>query len=59
MSSILLIHVLLQIFQIFFWKAKHKQVKQICDKVSLAVHRNKTKGKKITASMLLDKEQHC
>ena len=37
-----------------FWKAKHKQVKQICDKVSLAVRRNKTKGKKITASMLLD-----
>ena len=29
-----------------FWKAKHKQVKQICDKVSLAVCRNKTKGKK-------------
>ena len=41
-----------------FWKAKHKQVKQICDKVSLAVRRNKTKGKKITASMLLDKQQH-
>ena len=40
-----------------FWKAKHKQVKQICDKVSLAVCRNKTKGKKITASMLLDKQQ--
>ena len=40
-----------------FWKAKHKQVKQICDKVSLAVRRNKTKGTKITASMLLDKEQ--
>ena len=32
-------------------------MKQICDKVSLAVRRNKTKGKKITASMLLDKEQ--
>ena len=33
-------------------------MKQICDKVSLVVHRNKTKGKKITASMLLDKQQH-
>ena len=40
-----------------FWKVKHKQIKQIVDKVSLAVHRNKTKGKKITAKMLLDKEQ--
>ena len=40
-----------------FWKAKHKQTKQITDKVSLAVRRNKTKGKKITARTLLDKEQ--
>ena len=40
-----------------FWKVKHKQIKQIADKVSLAVRRNKTKGKKITAKMLLDKEQ--
>ena len=40
-----------------FWKVKHKQIKQIADKVSLAVCRNKTKGKKITAKMLLDKEQ--
>ena len=39
-----------------FWKAKHKQIKQITDKVTLAVHRNKTKGKKITASMLLDEQ---
>ena len=29
-----------------FWKAKHKQIKQITDKVTLAVRRNKTKGKK-------------
>ena len=36
-----------------FWKVKHKQIKQIADKVSLAVHRNKTKGKRITAKMLL------
>ena len=40
-----------------FWKAKHKQTKQITDKVLLAVCRNKTKGKKITARTLLDKEQ--
>ena len=40
-----------------FWKAKHKQTKQITDKVSLAVCRNKTKGKKITARTLLVKEQ--
>ena len=40
-----------------FWKTKHKQMKQIADKVSLAVCRNKTKGKKITAHMLLDKEE--
>ena len=40
-----------------FWKVKHKQIKQIADKVSLAVHRNKTKRKKTTAKMLLDKEQ--
>ena len=40
-----------------FWKVKHKQIKKIADKVSLAVRRNKTKGKKITAKMLLDKEQ--
>ena len=31
--------------------------KKIADKVSLAVRRNKTKGKKITTKMLLDKEQ--
>ena len=41
-----------------FCKAKHKQIKQIADKVSLAVCRNITKGKKITAKMLLDKEQN-
>ena len=40
-----------------FWKAKHKQIKQIMDKVTLAVRRNKTKGKKITASMLLDEQE--
>ena len=40
-----------------FWKAKHKQTKQITDKVSLAVGKNKTKGKKITARTLLYKEQ--
>ena len=40
-----------------FWKVKHKQMKQIADKVSLAVHRNKIKQKKITAKMFLDKEQ--
>ena len=39
-----------------FWKTNHKQMKQIADKVSLAVHRNKTKSKKITAQMLVDKE---
>ena len=40
-----------------FWKVKHKQIKQIADKVSLAICRNKTKGRKVTAKMLLDKEQ--
>ena len=40
-----------------FWKVKHKQIKQMADKVSLVVCRNKTKEKKITAKMLLDKEQ--
>ena len=29
-----------------FWKAKHKQTKQITDRVSLAVHRNKPKVKR-------------
>ena len=40
-----------------FWKYKHKQIKQITDKVSLAVCRNKTKGKKITASVLLNEQE--
>ena len=37
-----------------FWKYKHKQIKMIQSKVSLAVRRKKTKGKKITAAILLD-----
>ena len=39
-----------------FWKMKHKQIKQISDKVHLACRRNKHKGKKITAKTLLDKD---
>ena len=29
-----------------FWKVKHKQIKQIADKVSLAVHRSKQKERR-------------
>ena len=39
-----------------FWKTKYKQIKQIHQQVNFALRRNQTKGKKITAKTLLDKE---
>ena len=40
-----------------FWKTKFKQINQIHQQVSFALCRTQTKGKKITAQTLLDKEQ--
>ena len=44
-----------------FWKAKHKQVKQICDKVSLAVHRSKKRQNNNCqyATRQRTTKQHC
>ena len=39
-----------------FWKTKHKQINQIHQQVSFALHRNQSKGKKITAKTLLNKD---
>ena len=39
-----------------FWKTKHKQINQIHQQVSFALRRNQSKGKKITAKTLLDKD---
>ena len=39
-----------------FWKTKHKQINQIHQQVSFVLHRNQSKGKKITAKTLLNKE---
>ena len=39
-----------------FWKTKYKQIHQIHQKVSFALHRNQSKGQKITAKTLLNKE---
>ena len=39
-----------------FWKTKHKQINQIHQQVSFALRRNQTKGKKITAKTLLNKD---
>ena len=40
-----------------FWKTKFKQINQIHQQVSFALRRTQTKGKKITAQTLLDKQQ--
>ena len=40
-----------------FWKTKFKQINQIHQQVSFALHRTQTKGKKITAQTFLDKQQ--
>ena len=40
-----------------FWKTKFKQINQIHQQVSFALCRTQTKGKKITAQTLLDKQQ--
>ena len=39
-----------------FWKTKHKQINQIHQQVSFALRRNQSKGKKITAKTLLNKD---
>ena len=39
-----------------FWKTKHKQINQIHQQVSFALCRNQSKGKKITAKTLLNKD---
>ena len=39
-----------------FWKTKHKQINQIHQQASFALRRNQTKGQKITAKTLLNKE---
>lgn len=39
-----------------FWKTKYKQIQQIHQQVNFALRRNQTKGKKITAQTLLNKE---
>ena len=39
-----------------FWKTKYKQINQIHQQVSFALRRKQTKGRKITAKTLLDKE---
>ena len=39
-----------------FWKTKYKQIQQIHQQVNFALRRNQTKGQKITAKTLLDKE---
>ena len=39
-----------------FWKTKYKQIQQIHQQVNFAPRRNQTKGQKITAKTLLDKE---
>ena len=39
-----------------FWKTKYKQINQIHQQVSFALHRNQSKGKTITAKILLNKE---
>ena len=56
MNCILLTLVLHQIFQIYFGKQNISKQSRL-QIVSLAVHKNKTKGKKITARTLLVKEQ--
>ena len=40
-----------------FWKTKFKKINQIHQQVSFALCRTQTKGKKITAQTLLDKQQ--
>ena len=40
-----------------FWKTKFKQINQIHQQVSFTLRRTQTKGKKITAQTLLDKQQ--
>jgi len=40
-----------------FWKTKFKQINQIHQQVSFALRRKQTKGKTITAQILLNKEQ--
>ena len=40
-----------------FWKTKFKQINQIHQQVSFTLCRTQTKGKKITAQTLLDKQQ--
>ena len=40
-----------------FWKTKYKQINQIHQKVSFALCRNQSKGKTITAKILLNKEK--
>ena len=39
-----------------FWKPKHKQINQIHQQVSFALCRNQSKGKKITAKTLSNKD---
>ena len=39
-----------------FWKTKYKQINQIHQQVSFALRRNQSKGKTITAKILLNKE---
>ena len=39
-----------------FWKAKYKQIHQIHQQVSFDLCRNQSKGQKITAKTLLNKE---
>ena len=45
-----------------FWKTKHKQINQIHQQVSFALHRNQSKGKKITAKKIIiqrHKRKNC
>ena len=52
-SYIQQIHVLHSIFKIL-WKSKHLQIQHMLQEVSLVMKHNKTKGKTIIASLLLN-----